>query len=59
VLEKALEITKGLNTDKEKAVALFYWVRDKIKYIMTSFYMIKSNFLFQPLSFYNNLFPHH
>ena len=32
VREKALEVTKGLNTDKEKAVALFYFVRDKIKH---------------------------
>jgi transglutaminase-like putative cysteine protease len=31
VSAKALEITKGLNTDKEKAIALFYWVRDKVK----------------------------
>jgi len=29
---KALEVTKGLKTDKEKAVALFYFVRDKIKH---------------------------
>ena len=44
VREKALEITNGLETDKEKAVALFYWVRDKIKYNMMSFYMLKYNF---------------
>jgi hypothetical protein len=29
---KALEITMGLRTDREKAVALFYFVRDKIKH---------------------------
>jgi len=29
---KALEVTRGLKTDKEKAVALFYFVRDKIKH---------------------------
>lgn len=29
---KALEVTKGLKTDKEKAVALYYFVRDKIKH---------------------------
>ena len=44
VKEKAFEIVKGLTTEKEKAIALFYWVRDVIKYEMTSFYMIKSNF---------------
>lgn len=32
VKEKAIEITKGLKTDKEKAVALYYFVRDKIKH---------------------------
>jgi hypothetical protein len=32
IKEKALEVTKGLKTDKEKAVALFYFVRDKIKH---------------------------
>jgi len=32
VKEKALEVTKGLRTDKEKAVALYYFVRDKIKH---------------------------
>ena len=32
IREKALEITKGLKTDKEKAIALFYFVRDNIKH---------------------------
>ena len=41
---KALEITEGLKTDKEKAIALFYWVRDEIRYMMSAFYMIKANF---------------
>jgi transglutaminase-like putative cysteine protease len=37
VRDKAFEITKGLNTDKEKAIALFYFVRDKIKYNMFTY----------------------
>jgi len=37
VKEKALEITKGLKNDKERAVALFYFVRDKIKYNMLTY----------------------
>jgi len=41
---QALEITKGLKTDKEKAIALFYWVRDNIKYNMYTYYpKIKAN----------------
>jgi transglutaminase-like putative cysteine protease len=44
VSNKALEITEGLKTDKEKAIALFYWVRDEIRYMMSAFYMIKANF---------------
>lgn len=32
VREKALELTEGLTTDKEKVKALFYYVRDEIKY---------------------------
>ena len=45
VRKKALEITNGLKTDKEKAIALFYWVRDNIKYNMMSFYpKVKANF---------------
>ncbi len=44
VSDKAFEIIEGLKTDKEKAIALFYWVRDEIRYMMSAFYMIKSNF---------------
>ena len=44
VQEKALEITKGLNTEKERAIRLFYWVRDKIIYRQGSFYLTKSTF---------------
>ena len=34
VKEKALEITKDLKADEEKAIALFYYVRDSIKFNM-------------------------
>ena len=44
VKNKAIEITEGLETDKEKAIALFYWVRDKIIYRQGSFYLTKSTF---------------
>jgi transglutaminase-like putative cysteine protease len=44
VRDKAFDIIEGLKTDKEKAIALFYWVRDEIGYMMSAFYMIKSNF---------------
>jgi hypothetical protein len=37
VKQKAKEITRGISTDKEKAKALFYWVRDEIKYNMQLF----------------------
>ena len=37
VYKKAIEITQGLKTDKEKAIALFYWVRDQIKYNMYTY----------------------
>ena len=37
VSQKAFEITHGLKTEKEKAIALFYWVRDKIKYNMYTY----------------------
>ncbi|MFW9999203.1 MAG: transglutaminase family protein [Candidatus Hodarchaeota archaeon] len=37
VSEKALEITNDLKTEKEKAIALFYWVRDEIKYNMLTY----------------------
>ncbi|MBD3256623.1 MAG: cysteine protease [Candidatus Lokiarchaeota archaeon] len=44
VNQKALEITEGLEHHKEKAIALFYWVRDQIKYKQGSFYLTKSTF---------------
>jgi transglutaminase-like putative cysteine protease len=44
VVNKAIALTEGLESEKEKAIALFYWVRDEIKYNMSAFYMIKSNF---------------
>ncbi|MFW9901384.1 MAG: transglutaminase family protein [Candidatus Thorarchaeota archaeon] len=37
VSKKAFEITNNLTSDKEKAIALFYWVRDEIKYNMLTF----------------------
>lgn len=44
VSKKAAEITSGLKTEKEKAIALFYWVRDEIKYNAFSYYpKIKAN----------------
>jgi transglutaminase-like putative cysteine protease len=44
VKEKALEITEGLETDKEKAVALFYWVRNNIRYNGFSYFpRVKAN----------------
>jgi hypothetical protein len=45
VKEKAFEITKGLKTKNEKSIALFYWVRDKIKYNMLTYVPnVKANF---------------
>ncbi|MHA2127699.1 MAG: transglutaminase-like domain-containing protein [Promethearchaeota archaeon] len=45
VSQNALEITKNLKTEKEKAIALFYWVRDNIKYNMRTYIpQIKDNF---------------
>jgi hypothetical protein len=42
---KAKEITKNLQTDKEKAIALFYWVRDEIKYNMLTYIpSVEANF---------------
>jgi len=32
IKEKAAALTRGLKTDREKAIALFYFVRDTIKY---------------------------
>jgi len=37
VSDKAFEIVNGLKSEKEKAIALFYWVRDKIKYNMYTY----------------------
>ena len=45
VSKKAVEITDGLKTEGEKAVALFYWVRDEIKYNMLTYIPnVKANF---------------
>ena len=45
VYEKAYEITIGTTTEKEKAIKLFYWVRDEIKYnMMTYIPKVKANF---------------
>jgi transglutaminase-like putative cysteine protease len=45
VRKKAFEITQGLKSNKEKAIALFYWVRNEIKYNMSTYLpYIKSNF---------------
>ncbi|MHA1489593.1 MAG: transglutaminase-like domain-containing protein [Promethearchaeota archaeon] len=44
VRELAQEITKGFNSNNEKAIALFYWVRDQIKYNMFTYYpKVKAN----------------
>ena len=43
VKNKAIEITKGFETNKEKAISLFYWIRDKINY-KQSFSLTKSTF---------------
>ncbi|UCC18659.1 MAG: transglutaminase domain-containing protein [Promethearchaeota archaeon] len=44
VKNTAIEITKDLKTDKEKAIALFYWVQNEIKYNMFTYYpKIKAN----------------
>ena len=45
VNKKAKEITENLKNEKEKAIALFYWVRDEIKYNMLTYIpQIKENF---------------
>ena len=45
VRDKAIEITEGLESESDKAKALFYWVRDKIKYNMHSYIpSVKANF---------------
>lgn len=44
VKDRAIKITKGLKTDKEKAIALFYWVRNEIRYNAFSYYpKVRSN----------------
>ena len=44
VYEKAIELTKDLKTDKEKAIALFYWVRNTLRYNAFAYYpKIKAN----------------
>ncbi|MBD3256621.1 MAG: hypothetical protein GF383_16125 [Candidatus Lokiarchaeota archaeon] len=46
VKTKALEITDGCQKEEEKAIKLFYWVRDNIKYNMSLFIpKIKNNFI--------------
>jgi len=46
VKKKALEITENCKNEKEKAIALFYWVRNQIKYnMMTYIPRIKANFI--------------
>jgi len=37
VLDKALEITEGLKSDEKKSIALFYYVRDGMRYNMYAF----------------------
>jgi len=44
VRNKAHKIVDNINDPKEKAIALFYWVRDKIRYNQYGFYMIPANF---------------
>ncbi|MFW9951497.1 MAG: transglutaminase-like domain-containing protein, partial [Candidatus Thorarchaeota archaeon] len=45
VSNKAREITESLKTVKEKAISLFYWVRNEIKYnMMTYVPKVKLNF---------------
>ncbi len=45
VSDMAFEITAGLETESDKAKALFYWVRDNIKYNMHTYIpSVKANF---------------
>lgn len=45
VRDKAAEITRDLKTNKEKAIALFYYVRNEFKYnMMTYIPKVKDNF---------------
>jgi len=44
VKDTAIEIIKDLRDDKEKAITLFYWVQNEIKYNMFTYYpKIKAN----------------
>jgi hypothetical protein len=46
VKEKAFEIIKDAKNDSEKAIALFYWVRNEIKYNMRTYMPFdKQNFV--------------
>jgi len=44
VRDKAHKIVQNNKNEKEKAIELFYWVRDKIRYNQFGFYMIPANF---------------
>lgn len=44
VKNKAHKIVQNNKNEKEKAIELFYWVRDKIRYNQFAFYMIPANF---------------
>ena len=45
VFNKAHEITEEFNSTREKAIALFYWVRNEIKYNMSTYIpSVKTNF---------------
>lgn len=44
VKNQAYKIVEGIKNDKQKAIALFYWVRDNIRYNQFGFYMIPANF---------------
>jgi len=44
VINKAHKIVENKNNPKDKAIALFYWVRDEIRYNQYGFYMIPANF---------------
>ncbi|MHA1147501.1 MAG: transglutaminase-like domain-containing protein [Promethearchaeota archaeon] len=38
VMKTAIKVTEGVTTDKEKAVALFYWVQNTLKYNALAYY---------------------
>jgi len=44
VRNTAYQIVRDATEDKEKAIGLFYWVRDQIKYNQFGFYMMPANF---------------